>query len=218
MFLLLFAMAHAALTASTIIIATCNDGGQNQQVSGSESATCYLSGQAGTVSGLGTATVGNLDAGSSADSNFPDPYATVSASWDVVFPTPEQLTWQFAWTCAADYSMTLDMAGQYAPLYQWISQNLDGATWSQTVASGKYTFTAYTQDYGEGSAQLSAALIGETPVGDPPAPEPGTWMLAGGALAAFGLKIRWERSRNSRATCRPAGCFAIPCTIRRAPG
>lgn len=108
-----------------------------------------------------------------------------------MFPTAELLAWQIGWSYGADYSVTLDMAGQYAPLQQWVSENLTGAVWNQTVAAGEYTFAAYTQDYGEGDASLSANLIATTPAGDPdppdPAPEPGTWLLAGGVFASLGL-------------------------------
>lgn len=141
--------------------------------------------------GRGTVSAGSLSTQSSAYGLYPDPFATADASWDVVFPTAELLAWQIGWSYGADYSVTLDMAGQYAPLQQWVSENLTGAVWNQTVAAGEYTFAAYTQDYGEGDASLSANLIATTPAGDPdppdPAPEPGTWLLAGGVFASLGL-------------------------------
>jgi len=195
--LLLFVMAPAGLRAGTIVTVTCNDGSQNQQFSGSQSADCSLTGQLGIVSGSGAVSAGSLSVQSFAFSLYPDPFATADASWDVVFTTAEVLTWQIGWSYGADYSMTLDMAGQYAPLGQWVSENLTGAVWNQTVAPGEYTFSAFTQDCGEGNAALWANLIGTAPAGDP-APEPGTWMLAVAAFAGFSLLGAARRSARRR--------------------
>jgi len=195
--LLPFVLLPAGLRSGTAITATCNDGNQNQQVSDPQSAACSLIGQRGIASGSGTAAAGSLYAWSYAYSLFPDPFATTLASWDVVFPTAEVLTWQIVWSSEADYAMTLDMGGQYAPLVQWVSEGLTDAIWNQTVPAGEYTFTAYTQDCGEGSASLWANLIATTPVGDP-APEPGTWIQAGGALAGCGLLAAARAARRTR--------------------
>src|ERR1039458_1824664 len=100
------------------------------------------------------------------------------------------------------------MAGQYAPLQQWVSENLTGAVWNQTVAAGEYTFAAYTQDYGEGDASLSANLIATTPAGDPdppdPAPEPGTWLLAGGVFAG---RLAKGTATDQPRRQQPEGCL-----------
>ncbi|HXM43160.1 MAG TPA: hypothetical protein VN924_18130 [Bryobacteraceae bacterium] len=184
----LFGMFSVCLRAGTVTT-TCYDRTEYQQDSGSESAACSVDGQWGIVAGSGGVSADGLSVATSADSLYSDPYATASASLDMVFPTAETLTWQIGWSYGADYSMSLDMAGQYAPLYQWVSENLSGADWSQTVGPGDYTFTADSQDYGEGDATLSATLIAETAVGDPPdpVPEPVTWVLAGWVLAGSGL-------------------------------
>jgi hypothetical protein len=181
-------MFSVCLRAGTVTT-TCYDRTDYQQNSGSQSAACALDGQWGIVAGSGGVSADGLSVWTSADSLYSDPYATGSVSLDMVFPTAETLTWQIGWSYGADYSMSLDMAGQYAPLYQWFSESLSGALWNQTVGAGQYTFTAYAQDYGEGDASLSATLIAETPVGDPtdPVPEPGTWILAGGVFASLGL-------------------------------
>ena len=195
--LLLLVMVAVGLRGGMIVTATCNDGSENQQVSDPQSATCYLAGHRGIAQGSGVVLAGSLYAWSWVDSIFQDPVATTDASWDVVFPTAELLTWQIAWSYGADYSMTLDMAGQYLPLYQWISEDLTGAVWNQTVAAGEYTFTACTQDEGEGGASLWANLIATTPVADQ-APEPGTWILAGGVFAGFGLLAAARAIRRTR--------------------
>lgn len=192
--LLPFVMVPVGLQAGTIVTATGNDDTEidYQQVSGSQSAACYSTGQWGISSASGNVSTGSLSAWSSTYGLRTDTFAATDASWDVVFPAAELLTWQIGWGMEADYSMTLDMAGQYAPLNQWIfPENPGGAVWSQIVPAGEWTFSAYTQDYGEGSASLSAALIAMSPVPDPdppdPVPEPGTWILAGGVFAGLGL-------------------------------
>jgi hypothetical protein len=205
--ILLLVMLPAGLRSGTVSTVTCDNGSQNQQVSDPQNAACNLAGQQGMVAGSSTVSVGSVSVWTSASSDFAYPFAMASASWDVVFPVAEMLTWQISWGYGANYSMSLSMGGQHPPLYQWISERLNDATWSQTVAAGEYIITASSQDYGEGDASLCANLGDPTPV-----PEPGTWM---GALAGFGLlaaarrltvKIRWERPKSSRAKHPPAGC------------
>ncbi|MGA2739789.1 MAG: hypothetical protein ABSG65_20400 [Bryobacteraceae bacterium] len=183
-----FAMVPASSRAVTVTT-ICFDRTDYQQNSGSDSAACSLDGQWGIVAGTGGVSGDDLSVWTSADSLYPDPYASASASLDMVFGASETLTWQIGWSYGADYAISLDMAGEYVPLYQWASENLDSAIWSETVAAGEYTFTAYSQDYGEGDASLTANLIAATPAGNPtdPAPEPGTWMLIGWTLGGSGL-------------------------------
>ena len=215
--LLLSGVVPVALRASTIITVICDNGAGYQQVSDAQSAACSLTGWPGVVDGSGSVSAGGLSVSTGAFSDYSYPYATANASWDVVFPTAEMLTWRMNWTYGGDYSLGLDMGGQYAPLYQWISENLFEQTWTQVLPAGDYTFSACSQDYGEGDASLSATLIAETPVGDPnPAPEPNTWILAAGALAGCGL-LAARRFKGPAAPDRP-GTIAPPLEQRRTSG
>ena len=192
-----FLLAMPGLWAGTISTVTCDNGSQHQQVSDPQTSACNLTGQQGMVAGSSTASEGSVSVWTSASSDFSYPFATASASWDVVFPVAEMLTWNIGWSYGADYTMGLTMGGQHPPLYDWISQRLYSATWSQTVAAGEYTMTAFSQDYGEGDASLSVNLADPTPVGDPiPVPEPGTWIL-------FAALILLAAAR----TFRPIGRF-----------
>ena len=195
--ILLLVMLPAGLRSGTVSTVTCDNGSQHQQVSDPQAAACNLTGQQGMVAGSSTVSVGSVSVWTSASSDFAYPFATASASWDVVFPVAEMLTWNISWGYGANYTMGLSMGGQHPPLYDWISERLYDATWSQTVPAGKYIITVSCQDYGEGDASLTVNLADPTPVGDPiPVPEPGTWIL-------FAALILLAAAR----TFRPIGRF-----------
>jgi hypothetical protein len=185
----LIVVAGVSLQGGTLVTVTCDVGDSYQQFSDPSSTSCSLNVPPGTPGGSGIATAagtvapGSLSVSSYALSLDPTPYGTAQDTWTTIFPTTEVLTWWITWDVDANYLITLNLDGQYAPLTDWISQGLTSAYFQETVPANAVSFVAYSQDTGEGSASLTATLVSTVPS----VPEPGTFLTAAVVLLGLGL-------------------------------
>jgi hypothetical protein len=186
----------APLSASTIIMVTCQAGGTNVSQSDPASAQCSATDppRADTANTNGTVTVGAISGFTDVES-FNNAVATVDASFDFAFTSTTTITWNVTPFVSGPFGYAqLNLGGlieTYCEHEESCNEGPDIIT--QTLGPGAYTFSAYAQVSDEGSARFT---LDSSIIPSPSAPEPGTLALVALALVLPKCRAMMLRIRN----------------------